>query len=164
MSLVGEIAQAYRAPAATMRRQMAKSGEERILLFAFVFCFLSFIARLPELAMLTGTLDSDVPYSARVGAMFVSTVLMAPLMMYLIAALSHLALRLFGGQASWQQARLALMWAALVSVPLVLIGGAVKVLAPPPLIWVATGATAVVFLWQWVICLRVVEFPTTDAG
>lgn len=158
MSLVGEIVSAYRAPKQLMKVQLAKSGEERILLLALLFCFLTFIARLPELAFITGSLQSTVPFSARVVAMFVSSVLMAPLMMYLVAAISHFVLRLFGARGTWREARLALMWAALVSVPLVLISGALKVLAPGLLFSVATLATGVVFLWQWVMCLQVVEF------
>ena len=164
MSLVGDIARAYRAPKTTFKAQLAKSGEERILLFAFLFSFLSFIARVPELAWVTGTMESDVPLSARVGAMFVASVFMAPLMMYLIAALSHLVLRPLGGKGNWQQTRLALMWSALVAVPLVLLGGALKVLAPGLPFSVATGVTGVVFLWQWAMCLQVVEFPSKTAA
>lgn len=162
MSLVGDIARAYRAPVTAFKVQLGRAGEERILLFIFLFCFLSFIARLPDLARITALSNESIPLSARVGAMFVSSVFMAPLMMYLIAALSHLVLRQFGGQGSWQLARLALSWAALVSVPLVLISGGAKVFAPGLPFSVATMLTGVVFLWQWVTALKVVEFSTPD--
>ena len=158
MSLIGEIAGAYRQPVRAIRKQIDQPGEERILLFALLFCFLNFIARLPELVLLDLTSQQENLLFARVAAMFVSTVLMAPLMMYLLAALSHVVLRLFGGKASWQQARMALMWAALVSLPFVLLSGVLKVLAPGTAFSVATVATAVVFLWQWGVCLRLVEF------
>ncbi len=163
MSLVGDITRAYRAPRAVFRAQMARSGEERILMFIFLFSFLSFVARLPDLARITALSPEPIPLSARVAAMFVSSVFMAPLMMYLLAAVSHLVLRLFGGKGSWRLARLALAWSALVAVPLVLISGGLKVFAPGLPFSVATTLTGVVFLWQWVITLKMVEFPASDA-
>jgi len=157
MSLVGEIARAYAAPKAAMRTQLAKMTEERILLYAFLFSFLNYLARLPSLSMIAAQI-SDVEFAGLAMANFVTNVLMAPLVMYLIAALSHVVLRLFGGQASWREARLAIMWAALVSLPMVLGTGILKVLVADLAISVATTATGVVFLWQWAKCLQVVEF------
>ncbi len=162
MSLIGDIARAYRAPAKAFKVQLQRAGEERILLFIFLFCFLSFVARLPDLARITALSHEPIPLSARVGAMFVSSVFMAPLMMYLVAALSHLVLRMFGGKGSWRLARMALAWAALVTVPLVLISGGTKVFAPGLPFSIATALTGVVFLWQWVTALKVVEFSTPD--
>lgn len=159
MSLVGNIVRAYRAPAKTFGVQMVRAGEERILLFIFLFSFLSFVSRLPELMLINMNTGGETPLFARVAAMFVASVFMAPLMMYLLAALSHLVMRLFGGRGTWRLARLALAWAALVSAPLVLISGILKVFVPGPLFMVVTLLTAVVFLWQWAISLRAAEFP-----
>lgn len=159
MSLLADIGQAYRAPRAAMERQLSVVTEPRLLMFVVLFCVLSYVARLPEIAAISHLAEDDPDTrAARFGAMFVSTILMAPLLMYGVATLSHAILRLFGGRASWQEARLALFWAALVTVPLVLIGGVLKVFSPGSGILVATVLTAVVFFWQWVTCLAVVEF------
>jgi len=161
MSLIGKIAGAYARPKTAIKSQIARSSEERILFYAMLFSFLSFIARVPELLLLAQPGEGSNVLSARIAAMFVSSVLMAPLMLYLVAALSHLVLRAFGGKAGWQQARMALMWSVLVALPLVLISGAVKVLLPGAAFSVASLVTGVVFLWQWSVCLRVVEFTGT---
>lgn len=146
-----------------MQVQLAKISEERILFYAFLFSFLNYLARLPNLSMIAAT-SSDLQFSGLAIANFVSGVLMAPLVMYLLAALSHLVLRIFGGKASWREARLAMMWAALVSLPLILITGVLKVLVPDMPIWVAQMVTGMVFLWQWGKCLQVVEFSPRDTA
>nr|WP_325252012.1 hypothetical protein [Amylibacter sp.] len=160
MSLLMDIGAAYRSPRKAMAHQLAIMTEPRILMLGFTACLLNYVARMPDLAAIS-FLAEDEPaiMRARFATMFVSSVIMAPLFLYIIAALSHLLLRALGGQATWQEARLALMWPALVATPLVLISGACKVFASPSVFLVATTLTAVVFCWQWVTCLASVEFP-----
>lgn len=159
MSLVSGILRAYAAPRQAFAAELARLSEPRSLMLVMLFCLLTYIARLPELAM-TSALAGDDPATARgrYGAMFVATMMMAPMVLYGLAALSHLVLRPFGGQGSWASARLALFWSALVTAPLVLIGGALKVFSPGPAFLVVQLATAVVFFWQWAACLSVAEF------
>jgi hypothetical protein len=160
MSLIADIGAAYRGPHREMTHQLTLISEPRILMLAFTACMLSFVARMPDLAAIS-VLANDDPATmrGRFAAMFVASVIMAPLFLYLFAALTHLILRLFRGAATWQQARLALMWPVLVASPLVLISGACKVFAPQSFFLVATTLTAVIFCWQWVTCLAVVEYP-----
>lgn len=159
MSLVSDIGAAYRGPRREMANQLTLMTEPRILMLAFTFCLLTYVSRMPELSAISHMAEDDAAtMQARFATLFVSSVIMAPLFLYLVAALSHLILRALGGQGTWQQARLALMWSALVTSPLVLISGVCKVFAPGPFFLVATGLTAVVFFWQWAACLAVVEF------
>ena len=162
MSILADITQAYKGPRREMRHQLSIVTEPRILMLAFLFCLLSFVARMPELAKISHLAGDDpATMRARFGGMFVATVFMAPLMLYGIAALSHLVMKALGGQGTWQGARLALMWAALVTCPLMLLSGIFKVYTPSPVFFVATCVTAVVFLWQWFSCLAEAEFAHT---
>ncbi|GGA11844.1 YIP1 family protein [Neptunicoccus cionae] len=160
MSLLADIGAAYQRPRREMTHQVSIMTEPRILMLGFTACLLNYVSRMPDLAAISFLAEDDPAIMrARFATLFVSSVIMGPLFLYIIAALSHLVLRVFGGQATWQEARLALMWAALVASPLVLISGASKVFAPPSVFMVATLLTAVVFCWQWALCLATVEFP-----
>jgi hypothetical protein len=162
MALISEIGAALRSPRGEMVHQVQIISEPRILMLAFTVCLMSFVARMPELAAISHlAADDPATMRARFATMFVSSVIMAPLFLYLVAALSHLVLARLGGKASWQEARLALMWAGMVATPLVLISGVCKVFAPHSVFLVATTLTAVLFFWQWAACLAVVEFHKT---
>ena len=160
MSILVDIGAAYRSPRREMDHQLSIMTEPRIMMLGLTYCALSFLAALPGLSAEVAQAgeSNDVLYG-RVGSLFIWRVFFALLMFYGIAALSHLILKLFKGQGTWMESRLALMWALMVSIPLVLISGICKVFAPPPVFLVASLFTTVVFFWQWVTCLAVVEFP-----
>ncbi|MCP5072601.1 MAG: hypothetical protein GY947_04805 [Rhodobacteraceae bacterium] len=163
MSLVDDIIGAYRQPQLVLRSHLQGIGEGRILVFAFLFGFLTFLSRLPSLSANAQTGTGEESFANQALIEFAGGVFWIPLVLYLLASLCHMAMALFGGRASWQQARLALVWAALVTSPLVLLGGVLKVFAPSPLFLIVSLTTAVVFLWQWAIGLRLVEFPAQDS-
>ena len=82
---------------------------------------------------------------------------------YLLAALGHLAARLFGGRGSFFGARIALFWALLAVTPLMLLQGLVAAFIGP-----GAGLTAIgllvfaVFLWFWFSGLAAAEFGGTE--
>jgi hypothetical protein len=82
----------------------------------------------------------------------------APLMFYLIAALSHLVARLFKGNGDWFGARLALFWAFLAASPLMLLNGLTAGFVGP-----GAALTLVGFVWFvafmviWLVSLKVAE-------
>ncbi len=162
MSLVDDIFGAYRRPRPVLLSHLHSLGEGRILIFAFLFGFFTFLSRLPELSLAAPETQSGYTFANQAFIAFAGAVFWIPVVLYLIAALAHIMVKLVGGRASWQQARLALVWSAMVTSPLVLIGGVLKVFAPSQVFLVVSVATGVVFLWQWVVCLRVVEFPPQD--
>ena len=159
MALVDDISTAYRRPRQALAAQLREIGEGRIIIFAFLFGFFTFLSRLPGLSLATRGGAHGYSFTNQALIQFIGSVFWIPLMLYLLAALSHAVLLPFGGRASWQQARLALVWAALVTSPLVLLGGALKVFAPSQVFLIVSITTAMVFLWQWAVCLRLVEFP-----
>lgn len=163
MSLVANIARAYRAPRVAFRAELAQMREPRTLMFAVLFGLLTFISQWPDISAVSfAAEDSPDVRNARYGSMFVATVMFLPLFMYLIGFLARAVVGLFGGRANWAEARLAFFWAALVTSPLVLIGGALEVFSPGPGFWVAQMLTAVVFFWQWATCIAVAEFGMSE--
>ncbi len=160
MSILMDIGAAFRSPRKQMQHQLSIMTEPRTLMLGLTACFLSFVADLPGLAAgVTAAGESSDILNGKLGALFIWRVLFGTLFLYAIAAVFRLILKLFKGQGTWAQTRLALMWAVMVATPLVLISGICKVFTPPPVFLVASLLTTVVFFWQWVTCLAVVEFP-----
>ncbi len=99
---------------ATKAMFAAHPGETKLFAMLMLACGIYFAARISG-HMLTGASD----LSARVGAEFVSGVLIRALAFYALAALTCLVANAFGGEATWRDSRTALFWAALASAPLV---------------------------------------------
>ncbi len=84
------------------------------------------------------------------GATLLAWLFIAPVMFYVIAALSHLVARLFGGKGDMYGARLALFWAFLAASPLILLHGLVAgFIGPGPQLLGVGAVWMVVFLWFW---------------
>lgn len=162
-SLASEILATYRYPRLSFERQLAKNvGDDRILFYGMLACFLAFVARMPSLfhdSMPAGTPPAYVVVSIH----FAVSLLMAPLLMYSIAAVSHILARAFGGQGNWRSARLALFWTVLALSPLVLVAGIVEVAAHPWFSGALLVLIAILFFSYWIQCLIRVEFRERPA-
>ncbi|MCY3877294.1 MAG: YIP1 family protein [Rhodobacteraceae bacterium] len=162
-SLTSEILTAYRHPRLSFERQLAKNiGDDRILFFGMLACFLAFVARMPSLFR-DSIPSGSPPLHAVVPIHFAVSLLMAPLLLYSVAAASHVLARAFGGWGNWRDARLALFWAVLAMSPLVLVAGIVEVAFQP---WVSGALLvliAVLFFSYWMHCLIRVEFIERSA-
>ncbi len=125
MSVTQDIVASWRRPRDVMRRQLAGGQrEDRVLAYVIGACLLIFVAQLPRLAR-EAHLDSSIPLDARLQAALLGWLMIAPLFLYGIAALSHIVAKIFGGKGTWFGARLALFWALLASAPLWLFYGLV---------------------------------------
>lgn len=156
MTLISEINASYRAPKMEMRRHI-KDGirEEQTLFFALLFGLLSFLSLLPEIAKHAYIMDDSL--SALAAAQFIASVFMMPLLMYGIAALSHIILGRFGGQGDHVGARRALFWAAVVTSPIILASSVLSIYLP--VIKIALDIlTTLIFIWQWTSNLKELEF------
>lgn len=127
--------------------------EDRALAFLMGFCGIAFIAQLPRLARDAHLQGSDLSM-AMAGALM-GTLFILPLLLYLIAGITHVIRRVLGRGSTAYAARLALFWSLLASTPIMLLYGLVAGFVGPgvPLqgigiIWV------VVFLWFWIASLR----------
>ncbi len=162
MSVVGDIVTAYRNPVAVVAGQAEKGvNEPQTLFFGMLFGFLSFLAQLPVLSVQADR--EGHPLFALAAANLVAFLFFLPLMLYLLAGLSHAILARFGGAASWAQSRRALFWSALVSAPLILLSGLAAPVLPHPLVVAVQLVTGAVFFWQWIACQFYFEFQAERA-
>ena len=129
--------------------------EEQTLFFAILFGLLSFLSLLPALAKHAFLTNESL--SALAAAQFISSVFMMPLLMYGIAAVSHLILKYFGGQGDYIGARRALFWAALVTTPAILLTSIAEAYFSE-ISTILSVITTMIFVWQWVSNLKKLEF------
>ena len=129
--------------------------EEQTLFFAILFGLLSFLSLLPALAKHAFLTNESL--SALAAAQFISSVFMMPLLMYGIAAVSHLILKYFGGHGDYIGARRALFWAALVTTPAILLTSIAEAYFSE-ISTILSVITTMIFVWQWVSNLKELEF------
>lgn len=159
MPVTADITATYRRPGRVMERLLAMGQrEDRALVFVMAFCILAFVARLPALARQSHIDGTDL--NMQMGGALMGTVFLLPLILYLLAGLSHLVARAFGGKGDWYGARLALFWSLLASTPLMLLNGLVAgFIGPGPALTSVGFLWFVVFLWFWITSLKTAQRP-----
>jgi hypothetical protein len=165
MSVTRDIARTYRAPREVLRRRVAgPAREDRALAILMGACIMMFVAQWPLQSRLAFE-NPDVPLDMRLGGALLGWVFIAPLAFYLLAAVSHLLARLFGGQGRWFDARMALFWALLASTPLWLLNGLVAgFVGPGPELTIVGAAAGLAFFVFWGAGLWEVETAERDKG
>ncbi|WP_298291827.1 hypothetical protein [uncultured Litoreibacter sp.] len=163
MSTVSAILRSYRAPREVMRAHRAGGADEALgLMWLFIACILFFVARLPELSRQShfASLEGrEEPVASLALPMFYGTVLLAPLMFLLLAALSHLVVKALGAKGVWLDARLALFWALLCTAPVVLFQGLIAgFVGPGPGMNLASVMVFLAFLFIWINNLIALEW------
>ncbi len=150
MSVSTDIVRTYRSPRRVVREKLARGvREDRALATLIGACVLIFVAQWPLLSR-QAHLDPSVPLDVRLGGALLGWLFIAPMAAYVIAALSHVLARIFGGTGSWFGARLALFWALLAASPLWLLNGLVAGLIGPGAALSLVGLVAIcVFLVFW---------------
>lgn len=147
-----------------MRRMLSMGQrEDRAIAIVMAGCAVIFAAQLPRLAREAHLTGEEL--NPMLGASLLAWVFIAPLMLYALAALSHLVARLFGGRGTWFDARLALFWAVLASSPLMLLNGLVAgFIGPGPALSLVGMLWLAIFGWFWARCLWVAERPQAAVG
>ncbi|WP_370044639.1 YIP1 family protein [Salipiger sp.] len=161
MSLSREILATYRGPGKGVGRRLARGPREaRALMLVMAACALFFIAQMPALSRQAHLEETEL--NPLLGGALLAWLVLAPLLFYLIAFLSHLVAKLFGGKGSAYGARLALFWALLAATPLVLLNGLVAGLMGPGLQLTLVGLVwFAVFLWFWLSGLAAAQKAET---
>lgn len=164
MPVTNDIARTWRRPRAVMRDLLDQGRrEDRAIMYLMVSCFLIFVSQWPRLRRVAEGFEPspfppDVNFEGMMTYTFFGSVIILPLMMYGIAALSHLLAKVFGGQGSWFGARLALFWTLLATTPMFLFYGLVRGLIGPGTQAVGVGVIgAIAFMVIWITCLREAE-------
>ncbi|MEM7499625.1 MAG: YIP1 family protein [Pseudomonadota bacterium] len=118
-SFTGRVFNAWRDPRGTMRGVLdTDPGEGRILMFAMTSGALLFMAEcfriMVQAADATASLNR---LSASFAASFTALLVLRPLVLYGLAAVTGVAARAAGGTGSWRETRAAICWAALAAAP-----------------------------------------------
>lgn len=158
MSITRSILATYRSPSRAVRRLLqGGQREDRALAYLFAGCLLVFVSFLPQAAR-QAHLSPDVPLEARIGGAILGWLILMPLILYVVAGLSHLLARIVGGKGTWFGARIALFWALLAAAPLWLFHGLIAgFIGPGPGRSVVGGIAALAFLIFWLAGLREAE-------
>ncbi len=159
MAVTQDIVATYRGPGAVMRRLLAAGErEDRALAILMAGCALVFIAQMPRLSRVAHLTGQEL--NMLLGGALLGWLIIAPLLLYGLAALSHLLARIAGGRGSWFGARMALFWALLASAPVLLLHGLVAgFVGPGPALQGVGILWLVVFGWFWFSGLRQAERP-----
>ena len=161
MSVSQDIVATYRGPGAVVRRLLSRGQrEDRALAILMAGCLMVFVSQWPPLARQAHIDGAEL--NPLLGGALLAWLIIAPLLLYALAAGSHLVAKPMGGQGTFYGARLALFWALLAASPLFLLNGLLAGFVGP-----GTGAKAVefisfiTFLWFWFAGLRAAERPVT---
>lgn len=157
MAVTRNIRATYRNPGKTLRGLLVPGPrEDRALAYLMAGCLIVFIAQMPRLAREAHINGEEL--NMLLGASLMAWVFIAPLLLYCLAALTHVIAKLFRGQGSHYGARLALFWALLASSPLMLLNGLVAGFIGPGLELQIVGlAWFLVFMWFWISGLIAAE-------
>ena len=124
--MVLDILRTYHAPRRVLRHRIGTTvREDRALAALMAACVFMFVAQWPRL-LREALIDDSIALEARLAGALFGWVLVAPLVMYCLAFVSLLFLRLAGSDASGYDTRMALFWAFLAAVPLWLLSGLVS--------------------------------------
>ncbi len=164
MAVTTDILRTWRGPRAVMRDLLDQGKrEDRAIAYLIVFCLLVFIAQWPRLARLSAGFDVAPGAEVRDISQLMTYELFAwlmvwPLALYGLAAISHLIARAVGGRGSFYAARLALFWSLLASVPLLLLYGLMAgFLGQVAGTHLVGAAWLLAFGWIWMQSLREAE-------
>jgi hypothetical protein len=159
VSVVLDIAEAYRRPAPVFRRRLgAGAREDRALAILMAGCLLVFVAQWPRLQRLAFETGEELP--PLIGGALFGWLFVMPLVAYALGAATHLIARLLGGRGTGYAARLALFWALLVASPLWLLWGLVAgFIGDGPQLAVVGAVALGAFLVHWSLNLWTAERP-----
>ncbi|MDX1780021.1 MAG: YIP1 family protein [Thalassovita sp.] len=124
MSVTRDIVATYKGPGRVVARMVARGQrEDRALIILMVGCIMVFVAQWPRLARQAYLTGEEL--NMLLGGTLLAWLFIMPLLLYVMALVTHLGARLFGGKGTGYGARLALFWALLASSPVLLLHGLV---------------------------------------
>lgn len=163
MTVTREIVRAYRGFGASMQRQIDSGVTEgRILAYGVFASLITFVARAPSLIKVSqvaaATASENVSWVAIFSTNLITSFFFGLLLLYGLAAISHIIAKAFGGKGSFFLARLALFWSLLVISPLALISTVIKTAFPfAALETTLSIALTVMFVFAWITSLIIAE-------
>lgn len=166
MAVTTDIMRTWRSPRVVMRELLAHGQrEDRAIAYVMAACLILYVAQWPRLKrieelQLMGP-DGASEFQMNAGIAFFAMLIVWPLGLYIIAAITHLVAKLFRAKGTHYSARLALFWAFLATTPVGLLHGLTAGLigagAATNLVGVIWGVALFVI---WSQCFRVAEGET----
>ncbi|MEJ6402168.1 hypothetical protein [Yoonia sp. 2307UL14-13] len=132
MPVTSDIVRTWRAPREVARDLLNRGKrEDRAIAFVMIACFLIFVAQWPRLSRISSGFEpspwpEDVNMEGMMTYTFYAVVIMLPLALYGLAALTRIIGRAVGASVSWYAARLVFFWTLLATTPLLLLHGLVR--------------------------------------
>ena len=166
MAVTTDIVRTWRTPRVVMRELLSHGQrEDRAIAYVMVACLIVYVAQWPRLKRaeqfeLYGP-DGASDFQMNAGITFFAMIIVWPLLLYCIAAISHLIAKIFRAKGTHYSARLALFWALLATTPVLLLHGLTfGLIGPGPAANLVGGVWVIAFGVIWGQCLRVAEGET----
>lgn len=166
MAVTTDIVRTWRSPRVVMRELLSHGQrEDRAIAYVMAACLILYVAQWPRLKRaeqfeLYGP-DGASDFQMNAGIAFFAMLIVWPLMLYIIAAITHLVAKIFRAKGTHYTARLALFWAFLAASPVGLLYGlTIGLIGPGPATNLVGWVWAIVFGWIWTQCFRVAEGET----
>ena len=129
MAVTRNILRTWRGPRPVIRELLSEGRrEDRAIAYVMVACILIFVSQWPRLARQAAGFDlpagADAPdlQMTLTYALF-AWLIVAPLLLYILAGVTHLLAKIVGGKGSFYSARIALFWSLLATAPALLLYG-----------------------------------------
>lgn len=156
MTAIEDILRSYTEPRQVFRRKFSEElPEATVFAYLAVGCLLLFVARIPVMLANEMAGNLGVPLIGVASAQFFGIMFLAPILFYLVAAISNLVIRLAGPEVDWLNCRVALFWTILAVAPVTLLQSLVESSIGS---WIANIIASFVvlgvFLWIWISGLR----------
>ena len=153
MALTTDVLATYRRPYDVAVAKVSTRREELALAYLMIGCALVFVGQWPRLQRQAYLGGEDL--QLLVGGALFAWIFAAPVLLYLVAWLVHLASRALGRPVGAFGARMALFWALVAASPLWLLNGLTAGMVGPGPALTLVGVLAVgAFAWFWVAGLR----------
>lgn len=145
----------------SLERQLSEGiGEERLLAYVAYVALVGAVAQVPASIRAVQAAGDDTVFAGVVFGSFFATLFFAPLFLYGVAALSHIAARILGGQGSYFSARAGLFWSMVLASPLILLNSLLTTALFAASADVAGALAPVqgfavfgIWAWIWAACL-----------
>lgn len=164
--LVAAIAAAYGDLRASIRAKLAENPRDaELMMLALLVALGGFVAGIPAAFRQAQTLEEPDALVAVLSGRLFAAVFLVPLFLLALAGISHLVARLFGGKGTHHRARVALIWALVVALPIGLgsaaVGAIVLGLSLGPeaqgLAGIVSTCASLGFAWIWASFLTEAE-------
>lgn len=166
MAVTTDIVRTWKSPRIVMRELLSHGQrEDRAIAYVMAACLMIYVAQWPRLKRAeqfeSYGADGASDFQMNAGIAFFAMIIVWPLALYCIAAITHLIAKIFRAKGTHYSARLALFWSVLATTPVLLLHGlTVGLIGAGPAANLVGGVWLIAFIAIWSQCFRVAESET----